>query len=100
MVTSKEWQEKYVTLSGQLAPRPGSLTKEALQQRPYLALFQKSQDAAAAAGIDRLPHGFETRYNEFAKIVTEECQRMVTNNEDPAAVAKRIQARVLDLKRS
>jgi multiple sugar transport system substrate-binding protein len=99
-ITSQHWQEQYVALSGQLAPRPGSLTPELLRAKPYLALFQKTQDAAAAAGVDRLPTGFETKYNEFARIVTEECQRMVTDDADPAAVAKRIQSRVVDLKRS
>jgi multiple sugar transport system substrate-binding protein len=100
MVTSQEWQEKYVTLSGQLAPRPHSLTPEALKAKPFLAVFQQSQDAAAAAGVDRLPKGFEAKYNEFAKIVTVECQRMVTNDLDPATVAKRIQALLVDLKSS
>jgi multiple sugar transport system substrate-binding protein len=100
MITSPYWQEQYVALSGQLAPRPGSLTQAVLQQKPFLALFQKTQDAAATHDIDRLPKGFETKYNEFAKIVTEECQRMVTNNLDPAATAKRIQQRVLELQQS
>jgi multiple sugar transport system substrate-binding protein len=71
-----------------------------LRAKPYLALLQKTQDAAAAAGVDRLPAGYETKYNEFARIVTEECQRMVADDEDPAAVAKRIQRRVIELKRS
>jgi multiple sugar transport system substrate-binding protein len=99
-ITSQHWQEQYVALSGQLAPRPGSLTPEILRANPFLALFQKSQDAAAAAGVDRLPAGYETKYNEFARIVTEECQRMVIGDEDPATVAKRIQRRVVELKRS
>lgn len=99
-ITSQHWQEQYVALSGQLAPRPGSLTPEVLRAKPHLALFQKSQDAASAAGVDRLPAGYETKYSEFAKIVTEECQRMVTGDEDPAVVAKRIQRRIIELKRS
>jgi multiple sugar transport system substrate-binding protein len=100
MITSQHWQEQYVVLSGQLAPRPGSLTPAALQDKPFLALFQQTQDEAAAAGVDRLPRGFETRYNEFAKIVTEEAQRMVTDDLSPADTAKRIQARVTELQRS
>lgn len=100
MITSTQWQEQYVALSGQLAPRPGSLTPDVLKDKPFLALFQKTQDGAASHHIDRLPTGFETQYNEFAKIVTEECQRMVTENLDPAAVAKRIQQRVVELQQS
>jgi multiple sugar transport system substrate-binding protein len=99
-ITSPHWQAQYVALSGQLAPRPGSLTPEVLRAKPWLALFQQSQDAAAAAGVDRLPAGYETKYNEFAKIVTEECQRMVTGDEDPGVVAQRIQRRITELKRS
>ncbi len=99
LVTSQHWQEQYVALSGQLAPRPHSLTAEALAAKPFLSVFQAAQDKAAAQGIDRLPTGFETSYNEFAKIVTEEAQRMVIDNADPAAVAKRIQARAVALQK-
>jgi multiple sugar transport system substrate-binding protein len=100
MVTSQHWQEQYVALSGQLAPRPNTLTPDVLAKKSFLAVFQQSQDAAAAAGVDRLPKGFETTYNAFAKIVTEECQRMVNADLDPAETARRIQQRVLDLQRS
>lgn len=99
LITSQHWQEQYVALSGQLAPRPYSLTPEVLAAKPFLATFQAAQDKAAAKGIDRLPTGFETTYNEFAKIITEEAQRMVIDNADPAAVAKRMQARALALQK-
>ena len=97
LITSPHWQEQYVALTGQLAPGPGSLTPAILAQKPFLATFQASQDKAAAAGVDRLPKGFETKYNEFAKIVTEEAQRMVIDNADPASVARRMQQRVTEL---
>lgn len=97
LITSQHWQEQYVALSGQLAPRPHSLTPEALAAKPFLAIFQAAQDKAAAKGIDRLPAGFETTYNEFAKIITEEAQRMVIENGDPAAVAQRMQTRAVAL---
>ena len=45
LITSQHWQEQYVAMSGQLAPRPNSLTPDVLEQKPFLALFQKSQDA-------------------------------------------------------
>jgi len=99
LITSQHWQEQYVALSGQLAPRPHSLTPEVLAAKPFLATFQSAQDKAAAKGIDRLPTGFETTYNEFAKIITEEAQRMVIDNADPAAVAKRMQTRAIALQK-
>jgi multiple sugar transport system substrate-binding protein len=99
LITSQHWQEQYVVLSGQLAPRPHSLTEEALAAKPFLATFQAAQDKASAKGIDRLPTGFETTYNEFAKIITEEAQRMVIENADPAAVARKMQARVSALQK-
>jgi len=100
MITSAHWQEQYVALTGQLAPRPGSLTASVLAAKPFLVTFQASQDKAAAAGVDRLPAGFETKYNEFAKIITEEAQRMVIEDADPAAVAKRMQQRVTELQQN
>jgi len=100
LITSPHWQEQYVALTGQLAPRPGSLTPSILAAKPFLATFQASQDKAAAAGVDRLPAGFETKYNEFAKIITEEAQRMVIDNADPAAVARLMQQRVTELQKN
>jgi multiple sugar transport system substrate-binding protein len=97
LITSQHWQEQYVALTGQLAPRPGSLTPEVQASKPFLAAFKASQDKAAAAGVDRLPAGFETKYNEFAKIITEEAQRMVIDDADHAAVARRMQQRVTEL---
>jgi multiple sugar transport system substrate-binding protein len=47
-----------------------------------------------------LPAGFETKYNEFAKIITEEAQRMVIDNADPAAVARLMQQRVIELQKN
>ncbi len=99
LITSRHWQEQYVVLSGQLAPRPNSLTPDVLAAKPFLATFQAAQNKAAAKGIDRLPAGFETTYNEFAKFVTEEAQRMVIENSDPAIVARRMQTRAAALQK-
>lgn len=100
MITSAHWQEQYVLLSGQTAPRPGSLTAEARAKMPFLEVFEASKNRAAAAHIDRLPVGFETKYNELAKIITEESQRMVVDDGAPEAAAKRIQMRAVELKTS
>ena len=100
MVTSQHWQEQYVLLSGQTAPRPKSLTPEALAKMPFLELFETTKSKAAAAQIDRLPAGFETRYNELAKIIVEESQRMVVDDTAPEAAAKRIQTRAVELQKN
>lgn len=100
MVTSQHWQEQYVVLSGQTAPRPKSLTPEALSKMPFLELMELTKSKAAAAQVDRLPAGFETRYNELAKIIVEESQRMVVDDSAPDVAAKRIQTRAIDLQKN
>jgi multiple sugar transport system substrate-binding protein len=100
MITSAHWQEQYVLLTGQTAPRPKSLTPAALEKMPFLSLFEATAVKAAANRIDRLPAGFETRYNELAKIIVEESQRMMVDDLAPDAVAKRIQKRAVELKAS
>ncbi len=98
LITSQHWQEQYVVLSGQTAPRPNSLTAEARAKMPALDIFEATKNKAAAARVDRLPAGFETKYNELAKIIVEESQRMVVQDGAPEAAAKRIQTRAIELK--
>jgi multiple sugar transport system substrate-binding protein len=99
-VTTPQWQEQYVLLTGQTAPRPHSLTKDALAKMPFLEIMERTKAKAAAAGVDRLPPGFETTYNEFAKIIVEEAQRMVVHDVSPGETAKRIQKRAEALQKS
>ena len=58
---------------------------------PHFDLLIETQQAAAAAGVDRIPLGLEIQFNEFAKIVRTEMQRMVIEDLDPAEVAARLQ---------
>jgi multiple sugar transport system substrate-binding protein len=53
---------------------------------------------ADAAGVDRIPTGYEVEFNEFAKLITEETQRMIIEDLDPADAAARIQERAQELK--
>ncbi len=58
----------------------------------------KTMNEAAAAGVDRVPTGYEVNYNEFAKMITEECQRMIVEDLTPADAAARMQKRALAMK--
>jgi multiple sugar transport system substrate-binding protein len=55
--------------------------------------------AASKAGVDRIPRGLEIQYNEFAKMVMEEVQRMIIQDLDPAAVARTMQAKAVALQK-
>ena len=64
---------------------------------PEFGLLVEGAQAASAEGIDRIPAGLEIQYNEFAKMVMEESQRMIIEDLDPAAVAATMQARAEEL---
>ena len=64
---------------------------------PHFDLLLETQQTAAKAGVDRIPLGLEAQFNEFAKIVFNEAQRMVVEDLDPAEVAERIQEQALAL---
>lgn len=96
-ITSQEFQEKYATVGGQPAPRPNAVPAGIYEAVPHFDLLVEATAAAAAAGVDRLPKGLETVFNEFASIVIEEMQRMVIEDLDPAAVAATLQQRTIDL---
>ncbi len=97
IVTSAEWQEKFAELAASPAPRPGAITDAAKTAVPHFDLLLETQQTAAKAGVDRIPLGLEAQFNEFAKIVFNEAQRMVVEDLDPAEVAERIQEQALAL---
>lgn len=97
LVSSAEWQEKFAEMGASPAPRPGAITDAARQAVPHFDLLVETMEAAAAAGVDRIPLGFEVQYNEFAKVVREEVQRMLIDDLDPTDVATRLQSRTEDL---
>lgn len=76
------------------APRPNAVPAGIYEAVPHFDLLV---EATAAAGVDRLPKGLETVFNEFASIVIEEMQRMVIEDLDPAAVAATLQQRTIEL---
>lgn len=97
IVTSAEWQEKFAELAASPAPRPGAITDAAKAAVPHFDLLLETQQTAAKAGVDRIPLGLEVQFNEFAKIVFNEAQRMVVEDLDPAEVAERIQEQAFAL---
>ena len=93
LAMSPEFQTKYATVANSTPPSPSADTSGATATTPHFQLLVETQKAAAAAGVDRIPTGLEIQYNEFAKMIQEEAQRMIIEDLDPAAVAKTMQAR-------
>ncbi|WP_159587812.1 ABC transporter substrate-binding protein [Chelativorans xinjiangense] len=93
-VASAEMQQRFAQLGSSPAPRPGlDYTKE-IETIPYFELFAQANDAAAAAGVDRLPKGLEIEFNEVAKVVHREVQGMLIEDRDPAETGQAIQTAV------
>jgi multiple sugar transport system substrate-binding protein len=65
---------------------------------PHFDILLQTMNEASAAGVDRIPTGFEVQYNEFSKMVQEEAQRMMIQDLDPAEAAARMQERALALR--
>ena len=76
-------QERFAAITGSPAPMPGLDYTEEKAADPNFQLFADAKDAAASAGIDRLPKGLETEFNEVAKIVFREAQRMIIEGPPP-----------------
>ena len=86
IVTSQEWQEQFGVFVGNPAPRPGTLTDAIYEAVPHVDILLDSQTTASENGIDRSPTGLQIVYNEFAKLVRDEAQRMIADDVDPAEV--------------
>lgn len=97
IATSQEMQELFSEIVGAPAPRPGSVTQTALDSSPEYRLVVEAMNQAAAAGVDRVPVGLETHYNEIAAIVREEIQRMLIEDRSAADTAATLQERFLAL---
>ncbi|XP_035829648.1 putative binding protein BAB2_0491 [Aplysia californica] len=99
LATSSKWQTKYIE-AGQTTARPNTpITDKARNDVPPIDLIFAAKDAAALEGVDRLPTGLEPIYNDFARIVQDEAERMIQDNLDPADVVKNIQAQVEKLQK-
>lgn len=88
---SPEYQSKFATVANSTPPSATADISDAEEAVPHFQLLVETQKAAAAASVDRIPKGLEINYNEFAKMVMEEAQRMIIEDLDPAAVAATMQ---------
>jgi multiple sugar transport system substrate-binding protein len=98
LVTSEEWQKKFAELGASPSPRPGAIPADIEQAVPHFQLLLDTMNEAAAAGVDRIPTGYEVEFNEFGKLIQEETQRMIIEDLDPADAAARMQERAEALK--
>lgn len=93
LATSDDFQSKYATMAASTPPSPRADVSGAKGETPHFDLLVEAAQAAAKAGVDRIPTGLEIQYNEFAKMVMEEAQRMIIEDLDPKAVAATMQAK-------
>ncbi|MGX5732912.1 ABC transporter substrate-binding protein [Bosea thiooxidans] len=91
IATSDKFQATYATLGASPPPDPRADTSGASKATPHFDLLVKATKAAADAKVDRIPKGLELQFNEFAKMVMEESQRMIIQDLDPKLVAATMQ---------
>jgi len=91
IATSDKFQSDYATLAASTPPSPRADTSGAKKDTPHFDILVDMAKKASAAGVDRIPKGLEIPYNEFAKMVMDESQRMIIQDLDPKAVAATMQ---------
>ncbi len=91
IATSDKFQSDYATLAASTPPSPRADTGGAKKDTPHFDILVDMAKKASAAGVDRIPKGLEIPYNEFAKMVMDESQRMIIQDLDPKAVAATMQ---------
>jgi multiple sugar transport system substrate-binding protein len=99
IATSDKFQSMYASMTGSIPPDPRADLSGAKAALPHFAVLVESQREAAKAGIDRIPNGLELVYNEFAKMIKEEAERMIIQDLDPKAVAATMQAKAAALQK-
>lgn len=97
LATSNEFQTKYGILTASPAPSPRTDVAAIEAKVPHYDLIIDAMMAAAAANINRTPTGLEENANEFFKMVMEECQRMISEDLDPAQTAQIMQKRAEEI---
>jgi len=97
IATSDEFQSSFAKLAASTPPSPRADVSAAKAEIPHFDLLVEAQQAANAAGVDRIPVGLEIPFNEFSKMVQEESQRMIIEDLDPAEVAKRMHEKAVAL---
>jgi multiple sugar transport system substrate-binding protein len=98
LVTSPEYQRSFAEVGASPAPRPDAVPADIARTVPHFDLLLQTMNEASAAGVDRIPTGYEIQFNEFSKMVQEEAQRMLVENLEPADVAARMQERALAMR--
>ena len=93
IVMSPEFQRMYATVANNTPPSPTADMSAVEEGVPHFPIIVATQQAAATAGVDRIPTGLEVQYGEFGKMIQEEIQRMLIEDLDPANVVKTMQAR-------
>jgi multiple sugar transport system substrate-binding protein len=91
IATSDKFQSDYATLAASTPPSPRADVSGAKGATPHFDLLVQTAKAASDAGVDRIPRGLEIQFNEFAKMIMEESQRMIIQDLDPAVVAATMQ---------
>ncbi len=91
IATSDKFQSSYATLGASPPPSPRADTSAASKDTPHFDLLVKATRGAAEAKVDRIPKGLELAFNEFAKMIMEESQRMIIQDLDPKIVAATMQ---------
>ncbi|MGL5138994.1 MAG: ABC transporter substrate-binding protein [Beijerinckiaceae bacterium] len=91
IATSDKFQSDFATMASSTPPSPRARTDGAKAATPHFDMLVDMAKAASAAGVDRIPKGLEIGYNEFAKMVMEESQRMIIQDLDPKVVVATMQ---------
>lgn len=93
IATTDKFQSDYATLAASTPPSPRADTSGAKKDTPHFDILVDMAKKASAAGVDRIPKGLEIQYNQFAKMIQEESQRMIIQDLDPKAVAATMQTK-------
>jgi multiple sugar transport system substrate-binding protein len=91
IAASDKFQSDFASMANSTPPSPRADTAGAKAATPHFDLLVQTAKAASEAGVDRIPKGLELNYNEFAKMIMEESQRMIIQDLDPKAVAATMQ---------
>jgi len=97
LAASDEMQSAYAAAVSSPAPSPRADMSEARAKVPPFDIIANAAKRASEAGIDRLPKGLEIQFNEFAKMMKEETQRMIIEDLDPQQVAATMQQKAEDI---
>ncbi|WP_271982847.1 ABC transporter substrate-binding protein [Pseudoclavibacter terrae] len=89
LAASPEWQQRYTELAAVPAPRAGSITEEALEDRPELELFQELADEA----VSIYPEDGQQKeeFTRLSQIVSEAAINLTTTETPTAEIARGLQ---------